>query len=692
LEKPIDFRRIRFAAALMALALASAPLARGGEAAGLSLMEKSDCLACHQPDKKTIGPSFRDIAGKYGEADIPTLVKKVKEGGSGNWGEIPMPPHADLPDESVGEMLAWILSHEKADGAGAAGAEATVYPGTKPGIEGPAYRSVPIIGSRVVVWVAAQLHLMFAAFVLAVPMFALIIEYIGYRTKEEKYDHLAHEFTKLLSTSFSFTATLGVLLSFLLFFLYPSLTSYLTSIFGWTFVPYALLFFAEAVFLYSYYYGWGKFHPRVHLLLGLGLNLTGVAILFIADSWVTFMNSPRGLTETGELLSRWEAVNNFTWMPINVHRLIANVAFGGSIASAYGAFKFLAARTEEEKAHYDWMGYMGNFIAMAGLLPLPFAGYWLGKEIYAYSQNMGMTLMGGAFSWLFIIQAVLIGTLFLAANYYLWLGMERIEGAERFRKFIKYLLASVTICFVVWATPHSLVATVEESRKMGGAHHPALGVLGVMSAKNTAVNILILTTYISFLLYRRGNKRATVSWAKKGNAIEFLIFAATSLFVIALGVLGYFVEAKVRIRLSVPQVLSVLAAMLSVTAIDYFMFRKAEITGAIRWGKISERAQYALFLIAITFTWLMGLMGYVRSGIRQHWHVYGVMRDDTLEAFTPTLGYAAKVVSVTVLIFFALLSVIFWLSGLTGKNDWKPSKKGLKPSEAPPAPARERVS
>jgi small GTP-binding protein len=133
------------------------------------------------------------------------------------------------------------------------------------------------------------------------------------------------------------------------------------------------------------------------------------------------------------------------------------------------------------------MGYVGNFIAISALLPLPFAGYWLGKEIYAYSQNMGMTLMGGAFSWLFIIQAVLIGTLFLAANYYLWLGMERIEGAERFRKFIKYLLGTITVCFIIWATPHSLVATVEEARKMGGSHHPALGVLGVMSAKNTAV-------------------------------------------------------------------------------------------------------------------------------------------------------------------------------------------------------------
>jgi hypothetical protein len=315
---------------------------------------------------------------------------------------------------------------------------------------------------------------------------------------------------------------------------------------------------------------------------------------------------------------------------------------------------------------------MGNFIAISAFLPLPFAGYWLGKEIYAYSQSLGITLMGGTFSWLFIIQAVLIGNLFLAANYYLWVGMERIPGAEQYRKFIKFLLASIAICFMVWATPHSLVASIEEARQMGGSHHPILGVLGVMSAKNTAVNILILTTYISFLLYRRGNKEPTVSWAKTGNRIQFGIFAFVIAFVIFLGIYGYFVEATVRIGLSVPQVLSVLFAMVSVTIIDIFLFKNARIKGEIRWGKMPERAQYALFFLCVTFAWTMGLMGYVRAGMRQHWHVYGVLRDTSPDAFTPTLGFAAGVISVTVLIFFAFIAIVFWITGLSSKKDWVP--------------------
>ncbi|HUG42923.1 MAG TPA: cytochrome ubiquinol oxidase subunit I [Acidobacteriota bacterium] len=533
------------------------------------------------------------------------------------------------------------------------------------------YRQFPIVGSRVAVWVVAQLHLLFAAFVLAVPIFAVTVEFIGYWTGDKRYDRLAYEFTKLLAASFSFTAAFGAFLTFLLIILYPRFLNYLMHVFSPTFIPYVLLLFAEAAFLYTYYYGWGKFSPQFHLALGVGLNVVGTAIMFIANAWLTFMTSPAGISETGALLNMWEAINNYTWMPINIHRMIANVAFGGSIAAAYAAYKFLQAQSDEDRAHYDWMGYVGNFIAIIGLLPLPFAGYWLASEIYAFSQTLGLIMMGGAFSWLFIIQAVLIGNLFLAANYYLWLGMGRIEGAERFRSYIKWLLAAVAVCFIVWATPRSIIATVDEIRAMGGSTHPALGVLGVMSAKNTAVNILILTTFVSFLLYRRAGKIATVGWARIGNATQFGIFALASALVIFLGVLGYYVDAHTRIGLAVPQVLAVLFAMVSVTAIDLFMFRNARTAGRTRWGEIAPRSQYTLIFLAVTFTWTMGLMGYVRSGLRQDWHVYGVIRDTSVDAFTPTLGFATQVVSATVLIFFLFLGFIFWLTSLGDQKDWK---------------------
>ena len=156
-----------------------------------------------------------------------------------------------------------------------------------------------------------------------------------------------------------------------------------------------------------------------------------------------------------------------------------------------------------------------------------------------------------------------------------------------------------------------------------------------------------------------------VAWAPLGNTLQVAIFVGAIGVVIFLGVYGYYVEASVRVGLSVPQVLAVLFALVAVTVIDLLMFRGARVTGGIRWGDMPPRSQYALLLLAISFTWLMGLMGYVRSGLRQHWHVYGVLRDTSVDAFTPTLGYATRVVSVTVLIFFGFLVFIFWLSRLT---------------------------
>jgi len=542
----------------------------------------------------------------------------------------------------------------------------------------PAYRAFPLIGSRLAVWAIAQLHLNFAAFILGVPIFAVIIEIIGWRTGAPRYDWLSHEFVKLIFAAFSTTALLGAFLLFLFVGYYPKFWAYMTSIFFPTYWIYALLFFAETFTVYLWYYGWEWLSgPRkwVHVSLGVLSNLFGTAILLIGNSWVTFMMSPAGVTETGALKgSVWAAINNSTWMPINIHRLIANIVFGGTIAAAYAAFRFLNATTDEERARYDWMGYVGNFVALSAFIVLPFAGYWLGREIYAFNQTMGITMMGGFMSWLWIIQAILIGVLFLGSNYYLWLGMERIPGSERYRKYVPYMLTILAIGFMVWATPHSLIVTLEEARAMGGTHHPFLGFFGVMSAKNTAVNLMILTTFLSYVLYRRANRLSIRPWVVIGMAIQWAAFAVAAATVVFYGVYGYFVESIVRIGFSVYQVGAVLGAIVLVMTIDVPMFRGAKSTGAIRWGSIPARSQYVLILLAVTFTWLMGLMGFARSGIRQYWHVYGILRDTSVDAVTPALGYAANMITTVTIVFFALVMFIFWLGGLSEKG--KPGAHG----------------
>ena len=536
------------------------------------------------------------------------------------------------------------------------------------------YGDFPVIGSRAAIWIAAQLHLFFAAFVLGVPMFAVVAEAIGIFSSDDRYDKLAKEFTRLLLVSYSATAIWGAILVFGLITLYPGLWGYLSEIFAPSMWVYVGIFFFESFTLYLYYYGWDRWKKGRakwgHWGLGILLNLWGTAVMLIANSWLTYMMSPPAEvtpdTAPG-MVQFWSAFANATWMPINIHRLIANVVFGGAIVGAYAAYRFLSAKTDEERAHYDWMGYIGNFIAISALIVLPFAGYWLGREIYEFNQQMGTTMMGGFMSWLWVVQAFLIAVLFLAGNYYLWVGMGRIPGAERFMPYTKWMLLVLLIGAAVWATPRNMIADRAEITAMGGQFHPFLGVLGVMSAKNTAVNFMILTTFLSFLLYRRANKKALVSWEKTGTTIQGALFAVSAAVVHFYGIYGYFVPSIVRIGFSVYQVLAVIAAIILVVVIDVFMMRGAESRGEIRWGEMPERSQYALFILAVTFTWLMGLMGFARSGIRQHWHVFEVIRDTSVDAATPALGYASIVISVCVLIFLSLVTFIFWVGGLAEK-------------------------
>jgi cytochrome c len=78
------------------------------------LLKKHACLACHQVDKKVIGPSYKDVAAKYrNQKDSQKLLtEKVKKGGVGVWGQVPMPPNAAVPDADLAAMVKWILGQK----------------------------------------------------------------------------------------------------------------------------------------------------------------------------------------------------------------------------------------------------------------------------------------------------------------------------------------------------------------------------------------------------------------------------------------------------------------------------------------------------------------------------------------------------------------------------------------------------
>jgi cytochrome c len=94
-------------AATLAAALSATPVLANQE-----LATKNACTACHAVDKKLVGPAYKDVAAKYrSDKDAAAkLVEKVKKGGVGVWGQVPMPPNTHVKDEDVKTLVKWILS------------------------------------------------------------------------------------------------------------------------------------------------------------------------------------------------------------------------------------------------------------------------------------------------------------------------------------------------------------------------------------------------------------------------------------------------------------------------------------------------------------------------------------------------------------------------------------------------------
>ena len=548
----------------------------------------------------------------------------------------------------------------------AADAATTLEPAPKP--TRADYPQIAGISARTLAWGLAQMHLFLAAFVLAVPLFSLCTEYLGVVTKDRRYDAMSHEFMKITMAAYSLTALVGGGLALALFLFYPHLMGYMMKVFRGQVLLYAVLFGLESITLYIYYYSWDalRYGNRkwIHMSIGLVLNTVGLTLMFVANAWASFMMSPAGVDAAGAVTgSVWEATRNPLWNPLNLHRFLANIAYGGAIVGGYAAYMFLSEKKAETKAHYDWMGYTSNFIAIAGFLPLPFAGYWLMAEVYAYSQQMGITAMGGILAWLFIIQAVLIGTIMLAANYYLWCGLMRTDRGAHYAPYVKYIAVVIVGGFLVWVTPHSLILTPSELQLLGGSHHKLLGPLGIMPAKNIAVNLMLVFTFLSFQMFYRSSRIPTVSWAKAGNMAIIALYVVGCLNIIAAGLYGYITPTVYKVGASVPQVVTTLSVIVFAVVIDIFMLRGAKTT-KVHWGRMSERSQYALFVLPVAFTWLMGLMGYIRSSLKTHWHVYTIMKDNSPEAYIPTIGQAGNTITVITLMFMAVMVFVFWLSRL----------------------------
>ena len=99
---------------LLTAAFAGMSLLSSGAFANAELAKAKNCLACHATDKKLVGPSYKDVAAKYASDKdaVAKLSKKVREGGVGVWGQVPMPANPQVNEAEAQTLVKWVLSQK----------------------------------------------------------------------------------------------------------------------------------------------------------------------------------------------------------------------------------------------------------------------------------------------------------------------------------------------------------------------------------------------------------------------------------------------------------------------------------------------------------------------------------------------------------------------------------------------------
>ena len=506
----------------------------------------------------------------------------------------------------------------------------------------------PYTGNRTAVWIVAQLHILFAGFILGAPIFVVISEWLGYRKQDPRYDRLAKEVTKVTVILYSMTALTGGLFIFVLLATYPQFTTWLINHFFLIFaVIYPLLFIGETIVLYMYFYTWDAWKGEKkgrHIALGVLLNLIGSITLFVIDGPTSFMNTPvraEGVSPAEFLASAslWDKVFNYSWMPLNLHRLVGNVTFGGFIAGLIAAYMFMGSKKQEDRAYYDWMGFVGNMIGVGALLFLPFMGYLLSYELCDYDASICPYMMADQLSMFFEMQGAMVGLIFLASNYYIWLSMKRIEGVERVRMTVLAPIVMVLLPIVM-----TKVLT----------DYPVPDATSLAFLLPLLLAPVILGRFIPLTVSSSTVIKVGFLMVVVGNAIWMTPhgFVPTG--------------AKLVAELELPSDWNFLALMpaknsaaftlIFVTVVNYVIYNRAVSQGTIVWGKIDFASQFVLVFLAFSAIWTMGLMGAVRSLLRKYFHTYNLLPDFTAESFTPTLSYSAWWITGITVTFFAVVS------------------------------------
>ena len=273
-------------------------------------------------------------------------------------------------------------------------------------------------------------------------------------------------------------------------------------------------------------------------------------------------------------------------------------------------------------------------------------------------------MMADQLSMFFEMQGAMIGLMFLAINYYAWLSLKRIEGAERVRMTILTPIVIVALPFVMMAVMN--IYWIPDPK-------------GLLFLLPLILAPFLLGRFIPWTVSARTVIKIGFLMILVSDAIWLTPrgFAATGANLAP----GLELPSDWDILATMPAKVSAMFTLVFATVVNYVLYNRAIKQGMIRWGKIDFTSQFVLIFLAFTSIWTMGLMGAVRSLVRKFFHTYSLVPDLTAESFTPTLSYSAWWITGITVVFFAVVSLAIVVA-------LRPSESKGHVPESTPVPAR----
>lgn len=443
-----------------------------------------------------------------------------------------------------------------------------------------------LLTNGLLVAVVALTHIQVAAYLIGASTLMIVSESISLaRRGDARHDRLAHGLISSSLYVFGFGSALAI---FFVLWVLSGVWGRFFIDFGritfWAFFLEAITFVGEIVVIYALYANWQRFERyrlgRIGMLILL--NIMQFLQMFWIDVVASYMMTPNG-GETNFL----NQILNPTALPLDLHRVVGNIALAGAFVALVSGVKYLRATRRLEHAerqvtdakpalsvgamaatatateppeaaearYWDWAGQWGALWAVGVTIVQPWLGYSYAKEIQLHAYSSWYTMMFGDLSNVFLIQITLLGTIFILGAVYFW---RRMKNA-------------------------------------GVRHYRHQGVL--------AVALIIVTLFAALPSWFAPTYADAVAWGGNKPFWEGGL----------LNPIGNFMPYK----------LGALFMMMVLGLWSVTSYMRAYGREQIRAGLIGRRAQYVLIGLGVTISVMMMVMGVIREHARQPYLING---------------------------------------------------------------------